>query len=313
MKVYTSVAEIVGRTPLMEVCNIERELNLKAKIFVKLEFLNPGGSIKDRVALQMINDAIKDGKINKDTTIIEPTSGNTGIGLCAIGCAMGLKTIICMPETMSEERRKTMRAYGAKLELTDGSLGMKGAIKRANELASEIENSFIPSQFDNKSNPKAHLLSTGPEIWNDTEGNLDAFVSGVGTGGTITGIGQFLKDKNEKIKVIAVEPATSAVLSGKAAGKHDLQGIGAGFVPSILDTTIYDEILTISDNEAYESARLICQKEGLMVGITSGANLCAAIKLAQRKEFEGKTIVTVLPDTGARYLSTKLFEMLEKD
>lgn len=309
MKVYTSVAEIVGRTPLMEVCNIERELNLKAKIFVKLEFLNPGGSIKDRVALQMINDAIKDGKINKDTTIIEPTSGNTGIGLCAIGCAMGLKTIICMPETMSEERRKTMRAYGAKLELTDGSLGMKGAIKRANELASEIENSFIPSQFDNKSNPKAHLLSTGPEIWNDTEGNLDAFVSGVGTGGTITGIGQFLKDKNEKIKVIAVEPATSAVLSGKAAGKHDLQGIGAGFVPSILDTTIYDEIVTISDNEAYESARLICQKEGLMVGITSGANLCAAIKLAQRKEFEGKTIVTVLPDTGARYLSTKLFEM----
>lgn len=309
MKVYTSVAEIVGRTPLMEVCNIERELNLKAKIFVKLEFLNPGGSIKDRVALQMINDAIKDGKINKDTTIIEPTSGNTGIGLCAIGCAMGLKTIICMPETMSEERRKTMRAYGAKLELTDGSLGMKGAIKRANELASEIENSFIPSQFDNMSNPKAHLLSTGPEIWNDTEGNLDAFVSGVGTGGTITGIGQFLKDKNEKIKVFAVEPATSAVLSGKAAGKHDLQGIGAGFVPSILDTTIYDEILTISDNEAYESARLICQKEGLMVGITSGANLCAAIKLAQRKEFEGKTIVTVLPDTGARYLSTKLFEM----
>ena len=305
--IYNSIDALIGKTPLVRLANIEKEFGLKSKLVAKLEYFNPAGSVKDRVAKVMIDEAEKNGKLKKGSVIIEPTSGNTGIGLAAVAASRGYRVIIVMPETMSMERRMLMKAYGAELFLTPGDKGMAGAIEKANELASEIENSFIPGQFVNPDNPKAHFESTGPEIWDDTDGMVDFFVAGVGTGGTITGTGKYLKLKNPKIKVVAVEPDTSAVLSGKNAGSHGLQGIGAGFIPEVLDTDVYDEIITVSTEEAYSTSRLLGKKEGIVVGISSGAALCAAIKVAKANTSEGKTVVVLLPDAGDRYLTTPMF------
>ena len=305
--IYTSAEQLIGNTPLVELTHIEKEFDLKARLIAKLELFNPAGSVKDRVALAMINDAEKRGVLNKDSVIIEPTSGNTGIGLAAVAAARGYRIIIVMPETMSVERRYIMKAYGAELVLTEGAKGMKGAIEKADELAKEIPNSFIPGQFVNEANPKAHFEHTGPEIFEDTDGDVDIFVAGVGTGGTVTGVGRYLKSKKPGVKVVAVEPASSAVLSTGVAGAHKIQGIGAGFVPSVLDTKIYDEIITVSNDDAFATGKLMGKKEGVLVGISSGAALWAAIELAKRPENAGKTIVVLLPDTGDRYLSTPLF------
>lgn len=306
-KIYTSADQLIGKTPLLELSNVEKSLGLKAKIVAKLEYLNPAGSVKDRVAKEMLDDAEESGKISKNSVIIEPTSGNTGIGLAAVAAARGYKAIIVMPETMSVERRQLMKAYGAEVVLSEGSKGMKGAIAKANELASEIPESFIPSQFTNSANPTAHRKTTGPEIYEDTDGKVDIFVAGVGTGGTITGVGEYLKEKNPKIKIVAVEPESSPVLSKGESGPHKIQGIGAGFVPEVLNTDIYDEIITVSNDDAFEIGREIGQREGILVGISSGAAVSAAIELAKRTENEGKTIVVLLPDTGDRYLSTPMF------
>lgn len=303
MKIYKSADELIGNTPLLELVNIEKKFNLKAKLFAKLEFMNVSGSAKDRVAKAMILDAEKDGKLKPDSVIIEPTSGNTGIGLASVGTSRGYKVIIVMPDTMSKERQLLIKSYGAELVLTDGTKGMKGAIEKAESLAKEIPNSFIPDQFSNPSNPKVHKETTGPEIWNDTEGKVDIFVAGVGTGGTITGVGEFLKEKNPNIKVVAVEPESSPLLSKGIAGSHKIQGIGANFVPKILNTNIYDEIITIKNEEAFDSRNLLGTTEGILVGISSGASLSAAIKLAQREESVGKNIVAFFVDTGERYLS----------
>ncbi|MBQ7976118.1 MAG: cysteine synthase A [Clostridia bacterium] len=307
-KIYTSSDQLIGKTPILELTHIEKKYDLKAKILAKLEYFNPAGSVKDRIAKAMIDDAEKSGKLKADSVIIEPTSGNTGIGLASVAAARGYRIIIVMPETMSVERRQLMKAYGAELVLTEGAKGMKGAIAKAEELAKEIPNSFIPGQFVNPANPKAHTDTTGPEIYEDTEGNVDIFVAGVGTGGTVTGVGKYLKSKNPGIKVVAVEPEASAVLSTGVAGAHKIQGIGAGFVPDVLDTKIYDEIITVSNDDAFETGRLIGKNEGVLVGISSGAAVYAALELAKRSENEGKTIVVLLPDTGDRYLSTPLFE-----
>lgn len=307
MKVYDKIIDTIGKTPMVELKNIEKNYALKAKIYAKVEFFNPGGSVKDRIAKAMIEDAESKGLINKDTVLIEPTSGNTGIGLSMVAASKGLRIIICMPETMSIERRNLMKAYGAELVLTDGSKGMKGAIAKAEELAKDIPNSFIPSQFTNMANPEIHYKTTGPEIYNDLDGNIHIFVAGVGTGGTISGVGKFLKEKNPNIKVVAVEPETSPVLSKGTPGPHKIQGIGAGFVPDTLNTSIYDEVITIGNEEAFEMGRNSARSEGLLVGISSGAALKVAIKLAQRKENEGKNIVVLLPDAGERYLSTAMF------
>ena len=306
-KIYTSADQLVGHTPLLEVSNIEKELGLNAKVLVKLEYFNPAGSVKDRIAKAMLDDAEKSGKLKKGSTIIEPTSGNTGIGLCSVAAARGYKVIIVMPETMSIERRQIMKAYGAELVLTEGAKGMKGAIAKADELAASIPDSFIPGQFVNPANPKAHYESTGPEIWEDTDGKVDIFVAGVGAGGTITGTGKYLKSKNPDVKVVAVEPASSPVLSKGTAGAHKIQGIGAGFVPDVLDTKIYDEIIPVENDDAFAIGKLVGKKEGVLVGISSGAALWAAIELAKKPENKGKTIVALLPDTGDRYLSTPLF------
>ncbi len=306
--IYTSAAELIGRTPLLELRNIEKELGLKARLLAKLEYFNPAGSVKDRIAKAMLDDAEAKGRLNAGTTIIEPTSGNTGIGLASVAAARGYRIIIVMPETMSVERRQLMKAYGAELVLTEGAKGMKGAIAKAEELAKEIPNSFIPAQFSNPANPKAHVETTGPEIWNDTDGEVDIFVAGVGTGGTVTGVGEFLKSKKPEVKIVAVEPASSAVLSTGKAGPHKIQGIGAGFVPDVLNTKVYDEIIPVTNEDAFANGKLIGRKEGVLVGISSGAALTAAIELAKRPENEGKTIVVLLPDTGDRYLSTPLFE-----
>lgn len=305
--IYKSADQLIGKTPLLELTHIEEKLNLKAKIVAKLEYLNPAGSVKDRIARKMIEDAENSGKLKPGSVIIEPTSGNTGIGLASVAAMKGYKIIIVMPETMSVERRQLMKAYGAELVLTEGSKGMKGAIAKAEELAKEIENSFIPSQFTNPANPQAHRETTGPEIYEDTEGKVDYFVAGVGTGGTITGVGEYLKSKNPEIKVVAVEPETSPVLSKGQSGAHKIQGIGAGFVPDVLNTQVYDEIIPVSNEDAFEYGRLMGHTEGVLVGISSGAALKAAIDLAKREENEGKTIVVLLPDTGDRYLSTPLF------
>ena len=305
-RIYTSAEQLIGATPLVELCNIEKNLGLNARLLAKLECFNPGGSAKDRIAVSMLDDAEASGKIQPGATIIEPTSGNTGIGLAAVGAARGYRVIIVMPDTMSMERRLLMKAYGAELVLTDGARGMQGSIEKAEELAAQLPGSMVMGQFDNPANPKAHYLSTGPEIWADTEGLVDCFVAGVGTGGTITGTGRYLKEQNPAVKVIAVEPATSPLLSGGKAGAHGLQGIGANFVPSVLDRTVYDEIMPITDEEAYQAARMLGRSEGLLVGITSGAALHAAIQLAKRPEMAGKTIVALLPDTGERYLSTPM-------
>lgn len=305
MNVYKSVSELIGKTPLLELTNIENEFGLKSKLYAKLEYFNPAGSVKDRVALKMIEDAEEKGLLKKGSVIIEPTSGNTGIGLAAVAASKGYKLIITMPETMSIERRKLIAAYGAELVLTDGSQGMNGAIKKAEELAEEIPNSIVAGQFVNPSNPKAHYETTGPEIWEDTDGTVDIFVAGVGTGGTITGTGEFLKSKNPDVKIIGIEPSDSPVLSGGKAGAHPLQGIGAGFVPEILNTDIIDEVLTVSGDEAYFASRLLAKSEGVLVGISSGAALHIAIEKAKKEE--GKTIVVLLPDLGDRYLSTDLF------
>ena len=305
--IYKSADQLIGKTPLLELTHIEETLNLKAKIVAKLEYLNPAGSVKDRIARKMIEDAENSGKLKPGSVIIEPTSGNTGIGLASVAAMKGYKIIIVMPETMSVERRQLMKAYGAELVLTEGSKGMKGAIAKAEELAKEIENSFIPSQFTNPANPQAHRETTGPEIYEDTEGKVDYFVAGVGTGGTITGVGEYLKSKNPEIKVVAVEPETSPVLSKGQSGAHKIQGIGAGFVPDVLNTQVYDEIIPVSNEDAFEYGRLMGHSEGVLVGISSGAALKAAIDLAKREENEGKTIVVLLPDTGDRYLSTPLF------
>lgn len=307
-KIYKSLTDLIGNTPLLELSNYEKENNLEAKILVKLEYFNPAGSVKDRIAKKILDDAEAKGLINKDTTIIEPTSGNTGIGLSAVAAARGYKIIITMPETMSVERRLLMAAYGAKLVLTDGAKGMKGAIAKANELHEQTPNSFIPGQFVNPANPQAHFETTGPEIWNDTDGKVDIFVAGVGTGGTLSGTGKFLKSKNPDIKVVAVEPATSPVLSEGKAGPHKIQGIGAGFVPDTLDTKIYDEIITVENDDAFAYSRAITKFDGILVGISSGAAVKAATDLARRPENKGKTIVAILPDTGERYLSTQLFK-----
>ena len=306
-RIYTSADQLIGRTPLLELTNIEKKYDLKARILAKVEYFNPAGSVKDRVALMMINDAEEAGILTPDSTIIEPTSGNTGIGLASIAAARGYRIIIVMPDTMSVERRQLMKAYGAELVLTPGAQGMSGAIAKAEELAKEMPGSFIPSQFTNPSNPKAHVTTTGPEIWEDTDGNVDYFVAGVGTGGTITGVGQFLKSKNPNVKVVAVEPASSPVLSQGHGGPHKIQGIGAGFVPKVLDTTVYDEIIPIENEAAYASGKEVGRTEGILVGISSGAALNAAIQVAQRPENEGKTIVVLLPDTGDRYLSSPMF------
>ena len=306
-KTYTSSDQLVGHTPLLELTHIEKEFNLEAKIVAKLEYFNPAGSVKDRIAKAMLDEAEKAGKLKPDSTIIEPTSGNTGIGLASVAAARGYKVIIVMPETMSVERRQLMKAYGAELVLTEGAKGMKGAIAKANELAQTTPNSFIPGQFVNPANPKAHLETTGPEIWEDTDGKVDYFVAGVGTGGTITGVGQFLKSKNKDVKVVAVEPKSSAVLSTGVAGAHKIQGIGAGFVPDVLDTKVYDEIIAVENEDAFKTGKLVGVKEGVLVGISSGAALWAAVELAKRPENKGKTIVALLPDTGDRYLSTPLF------
>lgn len=306
-KIYKSADELIGKTPLLELSHIEEKLGLKAKIVAKLEYFNPAGSVKDRVAKAMIDDAEKKGLLKKGSVIIEPTSGNTGIGLASVAAARGYRIIIVMPETMSVERRQIMKAYGAELVLSDGAKGMKGAIAKAEELAREIPDSFIPGQFVNPANPQAHFDTTGPEIYEDTEGNIDYFVAGVGTGGTITGVGKYLKSKLPAVKVVAVEPATSAVLSTGVAGPHKIQGIGAGFVPDVLDTKIYDEIIPVANEDAFATGKLIGKSEGVLVGISSGAAVWAAIELAKKPENEGKTIVVLLPDTGDRYLSTPLF------
>ena len=308
MKIYNSVAELVGKTPLLELKNIEKKYGLKAKLVAKLEYFNPAGSVKDRVAKFMIDDAEKRGVLKEGSVIIEPTSGNTGIGLSAIAASKGYRVIIVMPETMSVERRKLMKGYGAELVLTPGNLGMKGAIAKAEELKNEIPGGVVMGQFVNPSNPKAHYMTTGPEIFEDTNGNVDYFVAGVGTGGTITGVGRFFKEKLPNVKIVAVEPATSAVLSTGVAGAHKIQGIGAGFVPEILDTKIYDEVIPVSDEDAFKFGKEMGKTEGVLVGISSGAALSAAISVAKRKEAEGKTIVVLMPDTGERYLSTALFE-----
>ena len=306
-RIYTSADRLIGRTPLLELSNIEKSLGLKAKILAKLEYFNPAGSVKDRVAKEMIDDAERTGKLKPGSVIIEPTSGNTGIGLCSVAAARGYKIIIVMPDTMSVERRQLMRAYGAELVLTDGKLGMKGAIEKADELAKEIKGSFIPGQFTNPANPEAHRKTTGPEIYDDTDGEVDIFVAGVGTGGTISGVGEYLKSKNPAVRVVAVEPESSAVLSGKAAGAHAIQGIGAGFIPEVLNTEIYDEIIPVSNEDALSVGRLVGRSEGVLVGISSGAAVFAAIELAKRPENNGKTIVVLLADSGDRYLSTPMF------
>ncbi|MBR0443653.1 MAG: cysteine synthase A [Clostridia bacterium] len=305
--IYRCATELIGKTPLLELCNIEKELGLKARLLAKLEYLNPAGSVKDRVALAMIDEAERTGKLSADATIIEPTSGNTGIGLCMVAAARGYRTVIVMPDTMSVERIQLMKAYGAEVVLTDGKLGMSGAIAKAEDLAKTIPNSLVAGQFVNPANPLAHQRMTGPEIWNDTDGRVDLFVAGVGTGGTVTGTGKYLKEKKPSIKVIGIEPADSAVLSGGCAGEHGLQGIGAGFVPEVLDTDVLDEVMTVTSDQAYKAARLIARREGVLVGISSGAALHAAIEVAKRAENEGKTIAVLLPDTGDRYLSTALF------
>ncbi|MCI6636267.1 MAG: cysteine synthase A [Clostridiales bacterium] len=306
-RIYSSADQLIGGTPLLELTHIEKAYGLEAKILAKLEYFNPGGSVKDRIAKAMIEDAEAKGLLKEGSVIIEPTSGNTGIGLASVAAARGYRIIIVMPETMSVERRQIMKAYGAELVLTEGAAGMKGAIAKADELAREIPSSFIPGQFVNPANPKAHFEHTGPEIWDDTDGKVDIFVAGVGTGGTITGIGQYLKSKNPAVKVVAVEPKTSAVLSTGKAGPHKIQGIGAGFVPDVLDTRIYDEIIPVENDDAFATGKLIGKREGVLVGISSGAATWAAIELAKRPENKGKTIVVLLPDTGDRYLSTPLF------
>lgn len=306
-KIFKTADELIGRTPLLELTHIEKEFELQAKLLAKLEYFNPAGSVKDRIAKAMIDEAEKSGKLKPDSVIIEPTSGNTGIGLASVAAARGYRIIIVMPETMSVERRQLMKAYGAELVLSDGTKGMKGAIAKAQELADSIPNSFIPGQFVNPANPKAHFATTGPEIFEDTDGNVDVFVAGAGTGGTITGVGQYLKSKKSSVKVVAVEPQSSAVLSTGVAGAHKIQGIGAGFVPEVLDTKIYDEIIPVSNEDAFATGKLIGHKEGVLVGISAGAAVWAAIELAKRPENKGKNIVVLLPDTGDRYLSTPLF------
>ncbi len=306
-KIYTSADQLIGKTPLLELTHIEKKYGLKAKILAKLEYFNPAGSVKDRIAKAMIDEAEAAGKLVPGSVIIEPTSGNTGIGLASVAAARGYRIIIVMPETMSVERRQLMKAYGAELVLSDGTKGMKGAIAKANELAAEIPNSFIPGQFVNPANPAAHRATTGPEIYEDTDGKVDIFVAGVGTGGTITGVGEYLKSKNPNVKVVAVEPSSSPVLSEGIAGPHKIQGIGAGFVPDVLNTKVYDEIIPVTNEDAFETGRLIGRNEGVLVGISSGAAVYAAIELAKRPENEGKNIVVLLPDTGDRYLSTPLF------
>ena len=306
-KIYSSADQLIGHTPLLELSNIEKENELQAKIIAKLEYFNPAGSVKDRIAKAMIDDAEASGKLKPGSVIIEPTSGNTGIGLASVAAARGYRIIIVMPETMSIERRQLMKAYGAELVLTEGAKGMKGAIARATELSQEIPNSFIPGQFVNPANPAAHKATTGPEIWEDTDGNVDIFVAGVGTGGTVTGVGEFLKSKNPNVKVVAVEPESSPVLSKGTAGPHKIQGIGAGFVPDTLNTSVYDEVLPVKNEDAFAAGKAIAKAEGILVGISSGAALHAAIELAKRPENKGKTIVALLPDSGDRYLSTPLF------
>lgn len=306
-KIYTSADQLIGKTPLLELTHIEKKYGLKAKVLAKLEYFNPAGSVKDRVAKKMLDDAEAAGKLTPESVIIEPTSGNTGIGLASVAAARGYRIIIVMPETMSVERRQLMKAYGAELVLTDGTKGMKGAIEKADELAKEIPNSFIPGQFVNPSNPKAHYETTGSEIYGDTDGEVDIFVAGVGTGGTVTGVGEYLKEKKPSVKIVAVEPESSPVLSKGVAGAHKIQGIGAGFVPEVLDTKVYDEIIPVSNEAAFETGRLIGRSEGVLVGISSGAAAYAAVELAKRPENAGKTIVVLLPDTGDRYLSTPLF------
>ena len=307
-KIYQGTLELIGKTPLVELTHVEKKYNLEAKLLAKLEYFNPAGSVKDRIAKEMIEQAERDGKLKPGSTIIEPTSGNTGIGLAAIAAAKGYKIIIVLPETMSIERRNIIKAYGAELVLSDGTKGMKGAIEKANELHAEIPDSFIPEQFENPANPEAHRKTTGPEIWEDTDGDVDVFVAGVGTGGTITGVGEYLKSKKADIKVVAVEPASSAVLSTGQAGAHKIQGIGAGFVPATLNTEVYDEIITIENDDVFEFGKVIAKEEGVLVGISSGAALKAAIEVAQRPESKGKTIVALLPDSGDRYYSTDLFK-----
>ena len=307
MGIYTSIDQLIGKTPLLELKNIEKEFGLKARLLAKLECFNPAGSAKDRVAKAMLDDAENRGILNKDSVIIEPTSGNTGIGLASVAAARGYRAIIVMPDSMSMERRLLMTAYGAELVLTDGAKGMSGAIEKAEQLASEISGAFLAGQFVNPANPKAHYETTGPEIWVDTEGNVDIFVAGVGTGGTVTGVGQYLKEQNAGVQIVAAEPAGSPVLSGGNAGKHGLQGIGAGFVPAVLDTGIYDTVVTVTEEQAYDAGRLMGRKEGVLVGISSGAALHAAIEVAKQPENEGKNIVVLLPDTGERYLSTPMF------
>ncbi|MCI1931764.1 MAG: cysteine synthase A [Clostridia bacterium] len=308
MMIYKNITELIGHTPIMELVNVENELGLESKILAKVEYFNPAGSVKDRIAKEMIEQAEKEGKLHKGSVIIEPTSGNTGIGLSAIAAAKRYKIIIVMPETMSVERRKLMKAYGADLVLTEGAKGMKGAIEKADELARETPNSFVPGQFVNNANPEAHRKTTGPEIWDDTDGKVDIFVAGVGTGGTLSGVGEYLKKKNPDIKIVAVEPASSPVLSKGTSGPHKIQGIGAGFVPKTLDTEIYDEVIAVENNDAFDMGRKIAKNEGLLVGISSGAAVWAAVEISKRSGNKGKNIVVLLPDTGDRYLSTEMFE-----